>query len=730
MSGRFDSSRCGWVAVLCLVVAATLGCGRGTEIHDLGSHQDLAFLKGLVLGDHQVLALPAGRWGGNGEGSKWVFRGSATMYCLVRQQLDVDLSFHFTPDDLTTEFWFMVRWDGEPILDEPHRPGLGENTIVIPARLVTPGIHEMTVERVDRLTPDDLRDEKNNRFTRITYSLGERRTNLDLGQIKAYRYMAMLASRGVTGVSPQKMAGCLFDGPRTATSELQLHGAGRLWFLVENNSEAPARFTLGVDEASVTKTVSSEERTAIELQVEPGDHAIRMTVDGLADGLYLWGSPQIRGRETPASTPIVVVTMDTTRVDALSPWGGPAAASPEIQKLAGHSTVFENAWAVAPWTLPSHATIFTGLYPYRHGAGVSEDHLPGSIETLAERLGHEGYFAAGFAGGALSAAHFGVAQGFDLYLDPDGFETKGDALIDAVETMLDDDPPGPLFLFVNFFDPHAVYEAPLDYEALFDVKDLRKDLGDDPLWQELSDGSIDAWGRLITGEGTATPATIAYLRAAYLAEVAFMDAQIGRLVSLLEARGLFDGALFILVSDHGELLGEGGFFSHCCRLDPELVDIPLLVKWPHQKEAARVSELVSQVDLYGTVLEAAGIESPPRDGLPLGDGSEAGLQQRREVFMEEHESRIHPLFANMMLARHMYGIQELDRREVVWDGGSECESRVAGGWENDPCEVVWNDRMEWLQTLAELPLDRGVSEHSGGLSDEERERLEALGYVR
>ncbi len=713
-----------------MMVVAALGCGRGTEVHSLGSHQGLGFLKGRVLSDQQVLALPGARWGDDEEDDGWTFRGSATMYCLVLEETDADLAFHFTPDDLTTEFWFMVRWDGEPILDEPHRPGFGENTLPVPQGLVTPGLHEMTVERVDSLTPGDLREEKNNRFTRIAYSLGDRKTSLDLGAIEAYRYMAMLTSRGVTGVSPQKMAGCLFDGPRMAVSEFQLHEAGRLLFLVENNSEAPARFTLGVDDATATIMVSPQDRATIELDAEPGEHTMRMTVDGLADGLYLWGSPRIRGREAPASTPIVVVTMDTTRVDALSPWGGPVAASPEISKLADRSTVFENAWAVAPWTLPSHATIFTGLYPYRHGAGVSEDHLPARIETLAERLCEHGYFAAGFAGGALSAARFGVAQGFDLYLDPDGFETKGDALIDAVETMLDDDPPGPLFLFINLFDPHAIYEAPSDYQALFDVENLRRGLVGDPLWQELADGSIDAWGRLIAGEGKTTPATIAYLRAAYLAEVAFMDAQIGRLVSLLEARGLFDDALFVLVSDHGELLGEGDFFSHCCRLDPELVDIPLLVKWPRQKRAARVGELVSQVDLFATVLKAATIEGPSRDGLPLGDGSEAVLQQRREVFMEEHESRIHPLFANMMLARHMYGIQELDRREVVWDGGSKCESRVGDGWVLGPCGANWSERLEWLQTLAELPLDRGVSEQSGTLSDEERERLEALGYVR
>ena len=574
-------------AVVALVLALTLGalgCGRGSSTCDFGPQSDLAFLKGRLVSDRQVVALPGARWGGNTEGGKWTFKGMARIYCVVTGASGDRLAFHFTPDELTTEFWFTASWDGEPIFDEPQRPGFGDNVVTIPPNLVTEGLHTLTVERVDRLTAVDLRDESSNRFTDLGYSVGDQLHTIDLSRVPEYRHIAMLVARGVTGVTHQKMAGCLFEGPRTAVAALDWPAGATVSFAVDNGSASAARFTLGVGENVASVSIGPLAVGTIEVTAEPGSHQLRLVVDGHQDGLFLWGAPQIKGPPRPEAPPVVIVTLDTTRRDALSPWGGPRAASPHLQAFTETATVFDNAWAVSPWTLPSHATVFTGLYPYRHGAGVFEDHLGGRFETLAEMLSGAGYFTAGFAGGAMSAAGFGVAQGFDLYLDPDGFQTRGDALMDSVEELLSTDPSGPLFLFVNFFDPHALYEAPPEFEQLFNVDDLARPIQELPVWRGLVQGNLEAWGRLIVGDGQATPEALAYLRASYLAEVAFMDSQIGRLLEALDERGLFDPALIVFVADHGELLGEGGLFSHCCRLDPELVLVPLMIKWPRQKE--------------------------------------------------------------------------------------------------------------------------------------------------
>jgi arylsulfatase A-like enzyme len=713
-----------------LLLLGLIACARqepGT--HHLGAHHDLRFLRGLTVGDSPVVAVPGARWGGNAEGGKWTFKGIARIYCVVRQDVEESLAFHFTPDELTTEFWFTASWNGQPIFDEPQRPGLGDNQVTIPAPLVTPGLHVLTVERIDRLTPDGLRDEKSNRFDRLGYSLGGRQHEIELGLIRQYRHAGMLVARGVTGIGNQKMTGCLFEGPRTAVAEIQLEHAGLVSFVVENGSGSPATFSLRLDDSSVSATVKATATARLELAAEPGRRRLEMTVDGDPGGLFLWGVPRLMGAAAGDRPPIVIVTLDTTRRDALSPWGGPEAASPNLERVAGHATVYDNAWAVSPWTLPSHASIFTGLYPYRHGAGVSEDHLPGRFETLAELLSDSGYLTAGFAGGAMSASTFGVAQGFDHYLDPDGFESRGDVLVDAVEGLLSTWSTEPFHLFVNFFDPHALYDAPAEYERLFRVEELAKPVRQMPVWRGLTEGRTEAWGRLIVGEGEVTPAALEYLRADYLAEVAFMDAQIGRLLEALDRRGLYDPALIVFVADHGELLGEGGLFSHCCRLDPELVWVPMMIKWPHQDEPRRVGELVSHVDIFVTALEAAGIDGPSRDGLPLGRADLEHLRRRRDVFMEEHESRIHPLFENMMLARHMYGIQQLRWREVVWEGGMLCQEEE-GGWHDAGCSADWAERLSWLGSLVDLPQDEGVSHSADTLSDDERAKLKALGYVQ
>jgi len=392
--------------------------------------------------------------------------------------------------------------------------------------------------------------------------------------------------------------------------------------------------------------------------------------------------------------------------------------------------VFDHAWSTSPWTLPSHASLFTGLYPTRHGAGVSRTRLDIPYPTLAQLAHGAGFSTAGFSGGALSASKWGLAKGFDLYRDPEGFETKGDRQTDYVEEWIGRHAAEPFLLFVNYFDPHAMYQAPTEFERRFGVDELRNRLADVPVWNRVSQGDSTVWRAVVNGEVEPTEAALEYLRAAYLAEVAFLDHQIGRLVSALEAHGLFEQSMIILVADHGEFLGEGGFFSHACRLDPELTEIPLLIKWPGQSTGQRDDRLVSQVDLFGTILDALGLALPPRDGIPLRSADRETFDRRATVFMEEHENRIHPLFKNMEIAPHIYGLQQLDVRQIVWDGGSTCSQGGSGSWSAAPCAVGWQQRLEELAAVAALPVDADLSSGDVGLTDEMREHLEALGYIR
>jgi arylsulfatase A-like enzyme len=287
----------------------------------------------------------------------------------------------------------------------------------------------------------------------------------------------------------------------------------------------------------------------------------------------------------------------------------------------------------------------------------------------------------------------------------------------------------PFFLFVNYFDPHGLYQAPEEFGELFGVAELRAPIRDAPLWGELSRGDTTVWRAIIAGEAEVTAEAVAYMRAAYLAEVAFMDHQIGRLVEWLDDRGLFDAATIVLVADHGEFLGEHGFFSHACRLDPELTRVPMIIKWPNQSEPDRVDALVSQVDLFSTLAAVVGA-SPAGDGMTLGADRGHEISLRDAVFMEEHEMRIHPFFENMKIAPSVFGIQQPAFRQVVWRGGTTCSRSTAAGWDDARCTVDWTERMMQLEAFMDHPIGKSEGDVGHELSEEMRRRLEALGYVR
>jgi arylsulfatase A-like enzyme len=580
------------------------------------------------------------------------------------------------------------------------------------------------------LSADDpaIRESLDCRFSAIEYGIGRPR-RLNPGDRQRLEFTRAFLEDGVTGIDNDRRGGLLVSGRRTERVKLTVAEAADVSFAVSSFFAPETRFSVAVG-GEAHEVRAGAEPVELRFPVEPGDNELVLLADGPEQGLYLWGEPNVRLRDSAAQGPVILVTLDTTRKDALAIYGGPEVASPNITRLAQTSTVFDQAWSTSPWTLPSHASIFTGLYPTRHGAGVSKPRLDISFPTLA-RLAHEaGFRTAGFSGGALSASRWGLARGFDSYRDPDQFETKGDRQTDAVEAWIGRHGVDPFFLFVNYFDPHAMYRAPAEFEELLGVSELRARLADVPVWKQVSEGDPAVWRAVVNGEVAPTTEAIEYLEAAYLAEVAFMDHQIGRLVSVLVEADLFDRSTIILVADHGEFLGEGGFFSHACRLDPELTEIPLLIKWPGQTSAERDHRLVSQVDLFGTILDALGVTASPRDGIPLRSSDPASFDRRKTVFMEEHENRIHPLFENMAIAPHLYGLQERERRQLVWTGGSLCYDRSSEGWGPSACEVGWQQRLEELAAVAALPVDTELTSGDVGLTDEMREHLEALGYIR
>jgi arylsulfatase A-like enzyme len=295
--------------------------------------------------------------------------------------------------------------------------------------------------------------------------------------------------------------------------------------------------------------------------------------------------------------------LDAVRNDHLSCYGYERPTTSHIDALAQEGVLFESCAAPAPWTVPSHGSLFTGLYPTSHGAHAEHLALSPLNTTLAEVLRDAGYETGGFSANIYLSPTLGFDQGFatyDVRLMDDGRPkpVRAAAEMNAlvlpwVEARARDDRP--FFLFVNYMDAHAPYLPPPPYDTLYgdpmDREDERK--------IALYDGGI-----------------------------AYMDSEVGRLLDRLDELGLTDDTLIIVTADHGEFLGEHGLWDHKQHLYEEVLNVPLVMRYPPRLPRGQyVASLVQLTDVMPTVLTLAGVEPPAamqgRNLLPLIRGEES-----------------------------------------------------------------------------------------------------------
>jgi arylsulfatase A-like enzyme len=622
----------------------------------------------------------------------------------------------------------MVLWDEERLLDRPVAGGRSV-AVDISSSALTPGLHRLTIERVKTLDDEADRKLADNTFSQI--ELEEvRKSNPATVPVTGNAFIASFLDFGVTGQSDYRLDGCLFDGPQRLVERVACDAESPASFTLENRSREPAVFTIVIgDQAPLEFEVEARGKRRVEFSVPAGEHDFVLEVAGYDNGSFLWGGPALRRLGMGDAPSIVFITLDTTRWDSMAPFSTTPALTPNLRAFAAESTVFSNAWAVAPWTLPSHASMFTGLYPSHHGAGVTGDVLDSRWVTLAERFRDAGYVTGGFIGGHMSSSVFGLAQGFSEYHDPEGWERRGDLVTESALDFIEANAASPQFVFINYFDPHEPYLAPKSFNELAGVPEARRTVRDVPVWCDFARGDEAAWVAIRGGKAAGDPQGLAFLRATYLAEVAFVDAQLGRVFDKLRELEIYDDALIILVADHGEFLGERGRYSHSYSLDPELTKVPMLIKWPQQRTRVDVDELVSQVDLYPAVASAMDLDVPASDGLPFAGTSLSALKGRAVVLMEEHSCRIHPLPGRMWIADHLFGFQRRDTREVIFADQIRCEILRDGAWTSAQCDMDWEDGVnllgEKMRAVAQLAADHGL----GDLDPAEAEKLRALGYI-
>ena len=309
----------------------------------------------------------------------------------------------------------------------------------------------------------------------------------------------------------------------------------------------------------------------------------------------------------PAPRPnVLLVTLDTTRADALGVYGNTRRPTPRIDAFAADAIVFDRANTVTPLTIPAHSSLFTGLYPPRHGVRDNGDaFLSPEAATLAERLHDAGYATLASVGAEVTSHRWGFGQGFDAYHDEIAgrddatnrwrVERRGDlVLADALPWLAARKPGAPWFAWVHLFDAHHPYEAP---EA-----------------QRLAFPDVP-----------------------YLAEVAWLDTLVGRLLDDLASRGELDHTWVILVGDHGEGLGAHGEAMHGALLYDATVKIPMIVRPPGGLPGGRrVAFPTSLVDVTPTIAGAAGVPIAGVDGIDLGPwlGATAAAPPDRSVYVE------------------------------------------------------------------------------------------------
>ncbi len=280
-------------------------------------------------------------------------------------------------------------------------------------------------------------------------------------------------------------------------------------------------------------------------------------------------------RPTPSGPNILLVTIDTLRADHVGAQRAGAAETPTLDALTTQGVRFSQAVATVPLTLPSHTSILTGLYPPHHGVrhnAIFE--VRDETETVAERFQAAGYATGAVIGAAVLDAKFGIAQGFDFYDDEIDerraassgfFERPASEVTDKALTWLAQT-DRPFFLWVHYYDVHAAYDPPEPHRSR-----MGKDL--------------------------------------YAGEVAYVDAQVGRLLDGLRASGRLDRTVVSVTADHGEGLGEHGEASHSYLVYESVLHVPWILKGPGVPAGQSIDEVVSNAAVASTLLELAGLPS-------------------------------------------------------------------------------------------------------------------------
>ena len=451
------------------------------------------------------------------------------------------------------------------------------------------------------------------------------------------------------------------------------------------------------------------------------------------------GSSSCARAPEPAAGPpnIILISLDTLRRDHVGAFEPSSpAATPELDAIAAESVVFDSAWAQIPFTLPSHMSMFTGLYPDAHRVDRKKAMLADGVPTLATLLQSAGYETVGVVTNLWMKGAFGFDRGFDHYERLAYGMVYADRVNRRVTELLDQrqHPDRPLFLFAHFIDPHSDYfregQNALPYYA---PPEFLEAVGIAATDREFCDSE----GRCATDfliaadreQRPLAPEALDRIAALYARGVEYLDREVGRLKEELTARGFWDDALIVVTSDHGEEFREHGRLIH---IQPyvENLAIPLMVRRPGAAGAGRrVATVVETVDYLPTLLDAAGVPVPPHvQGASLQPLLSGDREWRRESFGRDKldRKRFSLRGDDFTLIHHLdTGVSELYERrrdpgESV-DVAAQNPDTVADMVARLDEIVTRNSKL--ARVVATAQTDRDL------LTGDEIEQLRAIGYL-
>jgi arylsulfatase A-like enzyme len=429
--------------------------------------------------------------------------------------------------------------------------------------------------------------------------------------------------------------------------------------------------------------------------------------------------------------------------------------TPNLKDLARDSMVYTNAISASDITLTSHASLFTGMYPSWHGAYCDPPNaaygraVSDRYPTIAELLHARGYQTTGVAANLYLRADFGLERGFDQFRIPrpvpllageNAYMLRGGmrrglsvlfdtAQFDRLYALGEDinaelftelaarsKPDAPGFTFVNYMDAHFPYVPPAPYAMRYPGR--RPGMTQDDLEGEQK--------VLVSGNGVA-PGYRPHCVSQYDGGIAYLDHQVGEVVSWLKRRGTYDNTLIVVTSDHGEAFGERRRVGHANSPYQNLLHVGLIVKYPHQAHRGTEERLVSLTDVAPTILEAAGITVPQTM-----QGRSLTAAADREIFSETFPCPVahSPDCPNGCTARAIFSwpykfiTTSNGHRELFDLSGDPTESRNLYIRQAERAAQL-NDRLSaWMKSMPQQ------SRETHTLSPEDLRRLKSLGYVQ